>query len=776
VGADCEVLISRLTSASLSRRTPEPTVDDAAARTTQWRGAGFELFDSKLQPPFVRPAIVPRSALLERLDGVPPIPVCCVAAPAGYGKTTLLAQWADRNPDRVAWLSLDERDNDPEILLVYIAAALNRVQPVDPGVFRRRSPGSFSHGATVVLRIAAAMSSMRRPVALVLDHVEALWNQECLDAIAELSMHLPIGAQLVVTTRAAPPVPLSRHRSAGTIVEIGASDLALSDREARALLDGAGVRVGSAATETLIARAEGWPVALYLGALALNAGAADGSAGLDFSGDDRLVADYLQSEFLARLSDDDVSFLTRTSVLDRMSAPLCDAVLDATDSDTVLRRLEDSNLLLVPLDRRRRWYRYHHLFREMLRAELERRAPSTIAELHRRAASWCEAHGMPEIALAHAQEAGDAGRATELILDLAQPTWASGRVDTVLGWMEWLERRQLIEQNPAVAVHGALTYALLGRARDALRWADAAERVEPTGYLHDGSTMDSYIAYLRALLARDGVEAMRRDARRAWGGLAPSSPYRPTMAYTDALCDYLEGDSEGATLKLTDAVDASVEVHAVPFAAMILATLCAIAIGAEDWPTAQSLADRAIDIVERSSLDEYWTSALVYATTARVALFRGDIKVGRDAAAHTTRLRPLLTSALPVASVLALIELAHAYIALTDTAGARASLRQARDILHHRPDLGVLASRADELDQKLRTIGASPLGASALTPAELRLVPLLHTHLKFPEIGQRLNVSRHTVKTQAVSIYQKLGVSSRAEAIDRMHELGLLDA
>jgi LuxR family transcriptional regulator, maltose regulon positive regulatory protein len=378
--------------------------DTAASRSVvtrpavRWAGAGFELFDSKLQPPRLRQSIVARPALIDRLNAAPPAAVICVAAPAGYGKTTLLSQWAAQNSARVAWLSLDEHDNDPEILLTYAAAALDRIEPVDERIFRRRNPGSFSIASTAVLQLARAMSSMTQPVALVLDHVEALHNQECLDAIAELSVHLPARTQLAIATRGAPPLPLSQLRSRGELTEFGVIDLAMDAADSRALLANAGVHLGEHEADALIDRTEGWPVGLYLGALALNAGGAQPTIEFAFSGEDRLVADYVQSEFLQRLSADDLAFLTRTSVLSRLSGPLCDAVLDTTGSAEVLRSLEQSNLLLTALDRRREWYRYHHLFRELLRAELDRSDAALVPELHRRAATWSDAN---EIGRAH---------------------------------------------------------------------------------------------------------------------------------------------------------------------------------------------------------------------------------------------------------------------------------------------------------------------------------------------------------------------------------------
>jgi LuxR family maltose regulon positive regulatory protein len=748
----------------------------AAGPSKSWTGAGFDLFDSKLEPPSSRPAIVPRPALVNRLDALPRASVIANTAPAGYGKTTLLTQWAAHGSARVAWLSLDERDNDPEILLAYAAAALDRVEPVDPEIYRRRSPGSFSIASTAVLRLTRAMASMQAPVALVLDHAEVLHNPVCRDAVAELSVHLPPGAQLAIATRETPPVPLVQLRTRGVVLELGAADLAMDTADARALLANAGVHVAPDAAASLVERTEGWPAGLYFGALALNAGGEEGAVEVPFAGDDRMVAEYLRSELLERLSPDQVTFLTRTSVLDRMCGPMCDAVLEGEGSAEILRSLEDSNLLLVALDRRREWYRYHHLFRDLLHAELERREPERVGPLHLRAATWADEQGYRELALEHAQRGGDTQRAADLILALAQPTWATGRIDTVLRWMDWIEREGLIEQSPAVAVHGALIYALLGRPIDAERWVTAVERLPAEGTLDDGSTLESYFAYLRATLGRNGVDEMRRDAEIASGGLSPASPYRPTMLHAAGMCDLLEGNPAAADSVLAHAVDAALRSGAAPFAATILAERATIAIDRDDWTEAGVLSDRAHELVRESAFEDYWTSALVFAVASRVACRRGDIDVARENVARATRLRPLLTYALPVVSVFALLELAQAYIALADTAGAREVLRQAQDIVQQRPNLGVLTKRVEDLRARLDVIRAGSLGASSLTTAELRLVPLLQTHLTFPEIGERLHLSRHTIKTQAISIYQKLGVSSRSEAIDRMRDIGLLDS
>ena len=442
-------------------------------------------------------------------------------------------------------------------------------------------------------------------------------------------------------------------------------------------------------------------------------------------------------------------------------------------SAAVLEGLEARNLLVVPLDRRREWYRYHHLLRDLLQAELRRREPGLVQDLHFRAAAWYEANAMPEAAIEHANAAGDYDRVARLVLDLQQPVWSSGRVGTVLRWMEWLSDVTAAEHFGAIAVHGALIYALLGQPSEAERWAAAAELASPAGILPDGSTMAGTLAYLRALLCRNGIDEMRRDAQLAWEGLSPASPYRVTMLYTEGIAYLLQGDHAEAGRILARAVNDATRAGALPLTALILAELCQVAAERGDWDEITTLAERAVGIVQAGHFDDYWTSALVYAWATRSALHRGDITRARYYLGRAARLRPLLTYALPVVSVQALIELARSYISLADQAGAATVLRQADDILQQRPDLGVLPVLAGELRSQLARIGAGAVGASALTAAELRLLPLLSTHLSFREIGERLYVSANTVKSQAYSAYKKLGVTSRSEAVARARELGL---
>ena len=696
-----------------------------------------------------------------------PEPVIAVTAPPGYGKTTLLAAWAERCEAHVAWVSCDRIGDDPESLWSAVTDALGTKQgmPDIPPLFDPdRRPVEHPNGSPRGITPG--------PVAVVLDQVEALSSPDSLRSVAAFARAAPVGWTLALASREELPLPAARLRVEGRLLEVGADDLALSGAEAAVLLGAAGVVLSDAATAELVSQTEGWPAALYLAALSQQAG---DSTSRPFSANDRLMSDYLRSEVLDRLSRSQRKLLVRTSILEQVSGPLGDAVVGGSRAARQLDGLHRRTLLVTPVDWEGEWYRCHPLLRQLLQGELRAEGPDLATRLHARAATWFEAHGDPELAIDHAYLAGDGEAFGRLVLETMQPVWASGHISTVERWMEQLGRRSPQPHTPAMIAHGALIFALLGRPGDAERWAAFAEELPATGTLPDGDTVEGTLAYLRANLCRHGAAAMRRDAAEALEGLGPTSPYRATMIHTEGLSYLLEGDLERADASFAHAYDLATSLDAAPMTALVLAEQFQVAAARDDWTTAESLVKRALEVVARGPYAEYWTSALVFASAARAAARRGDMPEARHQAQRAARLRPLLTYALPVVAVQALVELARAYLALVDPSGARAVLEQAHGILLQRPDLGTLATAARELEERVGQItAATPLGASSLTAAELRLVPLLSTHLTYPEIGERLFISRHTVKTHAGSVYRKLGASSRAEAVERIIELGLI--
>ena len=744
-----------------------------------WRpipaGPSFPVLESKLAPAPGRPGIVARGGLLDRLEASAATPVVAICAPAGYGKTVLAAEWAKRDQRPFVWLSIDPQDNDPAVLLTYIAVGLDRAEPIDPAVLGTLASRGASITQMVLPLLGAALSSKALPVVLVLDDVHLLHDQESLDAVTVLVDHLPQGSQLAVTSQGEPPLPIMRWRAEGRLAEFGPDDLAMSPQEAGQLLRAARVELPDPDVAELTRRTEGWPVALYLAGLSIKTQPTASVAGL--SGRDRLLVDYLQSALLSHLSPTEVRFLTRTSVLDRLSGPLCDAVLGTTGSQAVLASLERSNLLVVPLDRQRTWHRYHHLFRELLRERLERDEPELVRELTLRAARWCQRHGLAEAAIGYAMDAGDADQVARGVEQAAIGVYRSGRLATVQRWFDWFDDLGLIQRYPAVAMLGAWVQALGGHAAAAERWADAAEHGSYQGRLPDGSvSVDGWRALLRAKLCRHGATQMRADAELALDLIAVGSLWRAPAQLLLGISHLLAGDDGRADRLLAEAVEVAQDTGATVAATVAMAERAILAIGRQDWREAEVLVEQSRLVVATAHLEDSATSVVLYAAGARVAIHKGDLGQAEQDLTRAQQLGPHLTHALPYYAVQARLELIRAYLALTDVAGARTVLREVDDLLRWRPDLGTLPEQFNQLRSQLDHIGADAIGTASLTIAEQRLLPLLPTHHSFREIGQHLHLSQHTVKSQALSIYRKLGVSSRGQAVQRARTLGLLAA
>ena len=732
---------------------------------------------SKLRRPPVRPGTVGRSSLIERLARDDCGPVVSVVAPAGYGKTTLLSQWAERNGQAFAWVSVDEADNDPKVLLTYIAEALDAVEPVGGRVFDALASPVSSVPGSVVPRLGAAFSSMTTPVVLVLDDVHALRNSACRAALSVLADHVPGGSRLVLAGRVEPPLRVARLRAEGRVLEIGPSDLSLTCEEASLLLRAAEVALGADEVAELHRRTEGWPAGLYLAALCLREGGSPGGAAISAGGGHRFVSEYVESEFLARISRRQRVFLTRTAVLERMCGPLCEAVLDAPGSAATLADLARSNLLLVPLDRRGQWFRYHHLFRDMLLAQLHRLEPGLVPVLQRRAASWCLRNGMGEEALEYSIAAGDVDGAARLVEKLWLPAERQGRIATLQRWFGWLEDRGGMRGHPMLAAGAAFLAETMGRPAEAERWADVVDRWQYQDAVRpEDPAAEAWAAVLRACLCRRGVEQMRADADEAVRRCAEKGIPASAAGLLQGIARILCGDLDGGDASLEDAVSACEEAGAHENLAAALCERSLVAMARNQWDRAEALAGQARAVLGAAGIEDIYVTPLVCAVQARAALHRGDVPAVRRELVTAQRLRHLLTYALPHVAVQARIELTRVHLALADLAGARTLMGEIDELLGRRPGLGTLAGEAGTLRARLgNERGASVPGASALTAAELRLLPLLATHLSFPDIAAELFLSPHTIKSQARSIYRKIGASTRSQSITRARELGLLE-
>jgi LuxR family maltose regulon positive regulatory protein len=734
----------------------------------------LDLREAKLRVPAVRPGSVPRTPLVNRLRASGSAPVVTVLAPAGYGKTTVLAQWSDSDRRPFAWVSI-EHDDDPADLSKDIVTALSRARAVDVPVSRAsRSRRSSPHSLE---RPAAALFAASAPLVLVLDNVHLLRSRACVDIVAALAERAPDGSTLVLAGRSLPRLPIARVRTAGRLLEVGVEELALSRREVDLLLRGLGVELEAAELSELTDRTEGWAAGTYLAALSMKDEGTSHGRLRSVRGDDRFVVDYFDFEHLSHLSAKEVHFLTRTAVLDRMCGPLCDAVLESGESASRLESLARRNLFVVPLDRRREWYRYHHEFRGFLRAELEQREPALVPELNRRAAAWCEANGAPEAAVSHSRAAGDMDCVARLVGKLALPMSSSGRAETVGVWLDWFDDELLLEEYPAVGLLGAWAHLLSGRPAAAKRWFGAAERGEVEGILPDGSrSLEPWLAVLRAAMCRDGAERMRMDAEIAVRDLGAASAWRPLALVLLGVAQLLLGDSDCADENLADAAEAAeiAGVTGVRVAALAERSLLAAARGNE--AEAEALTAQARALIEDGRAGDEALCAMALAASARQCLRSGNLAQARADLRRAQALTLRLTYALPWYSVQTILELGRVALALLDLAGARECLAAAAEILHRRPDLGLLKPQLDALlEEAARAAELCDNRAAVLTMAELRLLPLLTTHLSFREIAERLYLSRNTVKTQAISVYRKLDASSRSEAIARAIELGLVD-
>jgi len=419
------------------------------------------LFDAKLSPLIPRPGFVSRAGLIEAARATD-CRVVGVTAPAGYGKSTLLAEWAGVEDRRVAWASLDRFDDDPAALVAVLALAYARTFPRHDDDLIADVGG---YGVSVLGRAAPRLASAFRaspvPFVVMLDDLHELGSEACHDVLSVVISGMPPGSQFITASRFEQPhVP--RLRVMGDALDVGVSDLALDEAGAEHIFASVNVTLTRDLAIAVTERTEGWPPGLYLAALI----ASDTMGSPTISGEDRYVADYLYRESLSQLPESDQSFLRRTAVLDQLCAPLCEAILDEPGAQERLRRLEVSNSFLIPLDRTRDWYRYHHLFREFLLGELRRVEPEAVPKLHLRAADWYESNGSAVMAVEHLSNTTERDRCAQLVTQLVLPTYQAGQMATVERWLSMLGA-VTIEAYPPLAVLAGWMSVLSGDTLEA---------------------------------------------------------------------------------------------------------------------------------------------------------------------------------------------------------------------------------------------------------------------------------------------------------------------
>lgn len=726
----------------------------------------------KLRRPELRAGVISRPDLTARICHSD-ASVALVIAPPGYGKTTLVSELTAAAERPFAWLTITAEDNDPSALLAYLALALDAVEPLEPQTFAALAMSEADLVSIRLPRLGNVLAGRSLPFVLVLDDVHLLHEPGSVAVLERLADEMPAGSQLVLAGRSDPPLPLPRMHANGDLTRIGADTLAMSEHEARTLLAEAGVELDPRALESLVLRIEGWPAGLYLAAIALRESEDPAGTAERFAGDDRVVAEYLRDEALRTFPTDLRDFLVRSSVLDRVSARVCDEVLERTDSAQMLAEIEASNLFLVPLDRHGEWYRYHHLFRDMLGGELDRLDPSIKAALHARASVWWEQHGDVDGALSHARATGDVDRTAAIIWRHAPVYLSRGRTATVTRWLEPFSPDE-VAAHPPLALAAAWWSLTAGDTGSVGYWASLAERGDGEA-LPDGTPVRSAVLLLRALGGTEGLTRAREDAALAFELDRADSPFRPIARFVEGSALRLLGEPERARecleegARLSGVLHPSIHVHCVSHLALL-------AIDEGAMSEAASLVDQAMREIDRYVLGERPAMALVYAAAALSHAREGRTAEARTASKHGLWLLEKLTGVGAGLVADAGLSLARATLLLGDVNTSRMLVREAHRILARYPDPGVLPARLREVE-RMTDASAVPVGLAAtpLTPAEMRVLRYLPTHLSFEAIAEELIVSRNTVKTQAIAAYRKLGVSSRAEAVAQARELGLLE-
>jgi LuxR family maltose regulon positive regulatory protein len=542
-----------------------------------------QLLTTKLYMPPVRPELVPRPRLIERLNASMERKLTLVSAPAGYGKTTLLSEWIHQDEGGaspalpVAWLSLDEADNDPVRFLSYLIGAVQMIVPNVgkdlPGMLQSPEPPPTAAILTSLINELASVSQECDQcciLGLVLDDYHLIENQEIHDAVAFLLDQLPPppkGIHLVIATRKDPLLPLPRWRAGAQMTDLREAALRFTNEEATAFLTQAmGLNLSTGEVAILEARTEGWIAGLQLAALSMQ--------GLDttrtasfiaaFSGDDRHIVDYLVDEVLGQRPRGTKDFLLQTSILERMSGPLCDAVTGGDGGQRVLELLEQANLFVVPLDNRRHWYRYHHLFADVLRHRLQATVGAArLTSLHLRASEWYEKNGYVSEAVHHAFAVGDLTKAASLIEQNARDMFARSELRTIMNWVDVLPK-DLVHARPWLCVFHAWALRLTGGQAEAVeaRLQDAELALEKSKAVlpqNEARTVRGHIAAIRAYQAlyREEISRAIGLARRALDSLPEASFARGLTALALGWASRFNGDLAGASQAFVEARVAS---------------------------------------------------------------------------------------------------------------------------------------------------------------------------------------------------------------------------
>jgi LuxR family maltose regulon positive regulatory protein len=729
-----------------------------------------------LHPPAARYGTIARQGPLGRLQSELRAKLVLVTAPAGWGKTSLLRDWcASAGAPATAWLSVDQGDNDLTRFWAGVIAALRTVHPqLGADTLRMlRAPGDKTPDAALTPLIND-LARLPGRLTLVIDDLHLITSDDIARWFRFLVDHLPPTLGLIAATRSDPALPLARMRARGELAELRADDLRFSESEAAQLLNGTlGLALPPAAVQALHRRTEGWAAGLYLAGLSLRGCDDPDPVIRGITGDSRQIVDYFAAEVMQDQSTRVRAFLLQTSILDRFSGPMCDAVTQTSGSQTLLEELERSQLFLVPLDTTRRWYRYHTLFAELLRRELDQSDPGIAQLLHRRASAWHREHGSATEAIEHALAAADLAEVRELIVAHWQRLLSEGFIETVDSWLARLPPSLVIEDARLCLVKAHLA-GHLGRLDEVEPWLAAVETATPAGPYPDGpSTMESAADLLRAQSSHLQGDLGRAESvsRRA---LELEEP-RPSRWRSAALAMlgtslFWLGRDAAAEPLLEQVADPTRPPDSNLASVWALGCLAAIAARQGDLDSCDRRLRQAARLAAAHDLGGHWTTATAVTTSAELLADRGRLREAEEAALQALTLARRVSARPETAHALLCLGRISAQAGNVDD--ARARTKEAGDVIARCPDPGILAALLSSAGQKPGLPSASPHPSRAghgprpdgLTPREAEVLDLLADGLTNSEIAARLVLSVYTVERHLQNSYRKIGARNRADA------------
>jgi LuxR family maltose regulon positive regulatory protein len=735
-------------------------------------------FSTPLDGPFRmgrawRDGYVRRRALVRRLSDSRHVPIAAIVAPPGYGKSTLISEWAGHDARPFLWPRIDESAaTDLGSTASAILTTLQQAGWLDPAPSTR---GKRKASLDSLADLRAALRTLRareRAFVLVLDDVHR-FAPDVLRGLARVMIEeTRSGTTLALASRSELPLPLGRLRASRALVEVRISELAMIPRDGLMLVRQAGFELEVGAVRKLVELTEGWPVGLYLAATWAQEQEDPTGALQLLRGDHHLFGEYFRDEVLSALSDELREFALRTSVLDELSGPLCDEVLRRRGSGLTLRALERATPLLRPLDPAHERCRWHTLLRDALQAELRRSEPELVTSLNARASAWYETHGDIERAIAHAVAAHDIERTGNLLWPRLLDYLTQGRNDRVQSWLAAFSDEEIRTHAP-LAVCAAYSSLVAGDAAHARHWA-AAGAAGDRADRRAARRLSAGLTGLEALLPGSGVSTVGAAAAGALAVESPASPWCALWLFLQATALHLTGDVTAAEQGLEHSLGLA-SVGAPAIVSLCLSQGAMIAIERDDWDTAAELTDRAERVIEQHGLSDYPICALGFAAAAAVRAHDGRLDEAKRDLRRGVDLLAGLGDFAAWYGAEARILLAHASLSLADVVRARTLLAEASR-LARRVTGAVIFDRwfNDAWSQMDALAETSLAGPSSLTIAELRVLRFLPSHRSLREIAAQLCVSGNTVKTQAHAVYRKLGAASRSEAVARAREAGLL--